>query len=472
MTLKLYNTLTRQIENFEPINPEEVKIYSCGPTVYGCAHIGNFRAFVFNDLLRRYLKYKGYKANHVVNITDIDDKTIKGAKSEGVSLSEFTEKYTNIFFTDLDILNVEKVEHYPRATDFIQQMVSFISGLEKKGLAYESDGSIYFKISAFSDYGKLSNIDAGEIKTGLRYDTDEYEKKDIRDFVLWKQSRSGEPHWEASFGKGRPGWHLECSVMAKEILGDTLDIHTGGVDLIFPHHENEIAQSESLNEKKFVNYWLHVEHLLVNNRKMSKSLGNLFTINDLIEKGYDGREIRYLLLSAHYRKKFNFTMDGLGGARQALKRLDSLTRRLNEIQDQKIPTPFSRNGKDIFVTNFIEAMDNDLNIPEALSHLFNWVHILNAELENNKTKEMTDFLNAKEVLATLREADSVLGFIFNANENSSQISEEKISDLIDKRRLAKISKDFKEADRIRDELLSLGIKIEDTPGGTRWYKDN
>ena len=320
--LKIYNTMSHQIEELVPggVRQESVDkyppvtIYCCGPTVYNYAHIGNFRTYVFNDLLRRYIKFKGFSVNHAMNITDVDDKTIAGSMKEKISLKEYTERYTEIFFNDLKTLNIEPVEHNPRATDSVDAMDDIINKLDEKGIVYEQDGSLYFSIAKFPSYGRLSKLDTREIKSGARYDADEYKKDDVRDFALWKSTAEGEPSWTIKKGTGRPGWHIECSAMIRKIFGGTIDIHTGGVDLVFPHHENEIAQSEAAYGEQFVRYWIHGEHLLVDGAKMSKSLGNFYTLNDLVEKGYAPRSIRYLLMSAHYRKQLNFSLDGLKAA--------------------------------------------------------------------------------------------------------------------------------------------------------------
>ena len=340
MTLAIYNTLSGTVDEILPGGmkmdaPSEyppVTIYSCGPTVYGHAHIGNFRTFVFNDLLRRYLKFRGFRVDHAMNITDVDDKTIAGALGEGVTLGEYTSRYTRIFLEDLGTLNIEPVEHMPKATESIDAMTDIIERLRKKSYVYEKDGSTYFSIARFDRYGRLSRLDRREIKSGLRYDTDEYEKDDVRDFVLWKAPKENEVSWDTPFGPGRPGWHIECSAMIRKIFGTTIDIHTGGVDLIFPHHENEIAQSEGAYDEPFVRHWIHVEHLLVNGSKMSKSKGNYYTLRDLLEMGYSPRSIRYLLVSAHYRKQFNFTLEGIAQADQALDRIDNLIVRLSDIR--------------------------------------------------------------------------------------------------------------------------------------------
>ncbi len=309
--LRFYNTLSNRKEPFVPLYPGKVLIYTCGPTVYDYAHIGNFRSYIFEDLLRRYLKFKGYQVTQVMNITDVDDKIIRASKAAGQDIGEFTKKYISAFFEDLDALGIERAEFYPRATEHIPEMVELIKKLQQKGFTYTTDGSIYFKLSSFPSYGKLSKIDLQGIKPGARMDLDEYEKEDVRDFVLWKGKKEGEPYWKTELGPGRPGWHIECSAMSMHYLGESFDIHAGGVDLIFPHHENEIAQSEAATSRQFVRYWLHCRHLIVEGEKMSKSKGNYYTLRDLLGKGYQPLAVRYLLLSAHYRRQLNFTKEGL-----------------------------------------------------------------------------------------------------------------------------------------------------------------
>ncbi|MDH5743873.1 MAG: cysteine--tRNA ligase, partial [Candidatus Aminicenantes bacterium] len=327
--IKLFNTLGGKIELFHPLQEGEIKLYTCGPTVYDYPHIGNHRAYMFEDLLKRFLVFMGYKVIHVMNITDIDDKTIKGANEKGVSLSDYTGKYIQAFFEDIETLNIVKADHYPRATENIQEMAEMVKGLLEKGYAYEKDGSFYFNISKFKDYGKLANVDLKELKTGIRIDSDEYEKERVHDFALWKARKEGEPFWETALGPGRPGWHIECSLMSAKYLGDTFDIHCGGVDNIFPHHENEIAQSEAYSGKKFVNYWLHCQHLIRDGEKMSKSKGNIITPKQLIEnQGADPMAIRLLLLSTHYRKMLNFTMEALNQAKSSLDRINEFVNQL------------------------------------------------------------------------------------------------------------------------------------------------
>ncbi|MDH7552743.1 MAG: cysteine--tRNA ligase [Spirochaetota bacterium] len=472
MALKIFNTLTRRLEPFIPGGvPKEniedyppVTIYSCGPTVYSYAHIGNFRTFVFNDFLRRYLKFRGFKVNHAMNITDVDDKTIAGALKEGITLREYTDKYTQIFFEDLRTLNIEPVEHYPRATESIDAMIDIIAHLDKKGLIYEKDGSIYFSIAKFHRYGRLSNVTSMDIKAGARYDADEYSKEDVRDFALWKAPKENEPYWDTPFGKGRPGWHIECSAMVRKIFGTTIDIHTGGVDLIFPHHENEIAQSEAAYDEPFVRYWIHVEHLLVEGSKMSKSLGNFYTLRDLLDKGYSPRAIRYLLLTAHYRKQLNFTFDGLNQAAQALLRIDNLLARLNDIKHDALPNQKVTYRCNAFITAFTETVDDDLNIAGGTGIFFDFIHDINTMIDSNSLSKS----DAMYVMDVLKKIDTVFGFIFFPEV--LHLNKEEIEALIEERNKARKEKNFAKADAIRDELLQKGIILQDTKEGTRWIR--
>jgi len=474
VALRLHNTLSGLSEELVPGGEKKEKIadyppvtiYSCGPTVYGYAHIGNFRTFIFNDLLRRYLKFRGFRVDHAMNITDVDDKTIAGAAREGVSLSEYTARYTDIFFQDLASLNIEPVEHNPRATESIDDMVDIISRLDKKGVVYEKDGSLYFSIAKFESYGRLSRLDTREVKSGLRYDTDEYAKDDARDFALWKAPKEGEPYWETPFGRGRPGWHIECSAMVRRIFGGTIDIHTGGVDLIFPHHENEIAQSEAAYGEPFVRRWVHVEHLLVEGAKMSKSLGNFYTLRDLLEKGHSPRAIRYLLVSAHYRKQLNFTFDGLVQAESALARMDNFLLRLGEAgegaaQGEKTGALISE-----FMERFTADMDDDLNISGALGRLFEFIHEVNALIDRGELSRA----QAENVLDALQRVDSVLGVIFFAPAGDADVDAERVERLIEERLESRKAKNFARADEIRAMLEAEGIVLEDTRDGTRWKR--
>lgn len=469
MTLKLFNTLTKKKEEFKPIKKGIVNMYSCGPTVYGFAHIGNFRNFVFVDVLKRYLKYKGYKLKHVMNITDIDDKTIRDSATEGLSLKDFTEKYTKAFFEDIKKLNIEKADIFPKATEHVNDMISFTKKLVDKDYGYEKSGSVYFSIAKFKDYGKLSKMDLSQVKVGVRVDADEYEKDHPGDFVLLKKSKSDEVKrgisYDTEWGKCRPGWHLECSVMSMKYLGDTFDIHTGGIDLVFPHHENEIAQSEAYSGKKFVDYWIHNEHLVVDGKKMSKSLGNFFTLRDLLDKGYDPKAIRYLLFSTYYRQKLNFTFEGLEAAKKAVDRLNNFVKKIRIFKtvlsgkyDSAIKKLIDKTKKE-----FIEKMDDNLNISEALGVIFDFVRKINEKM----TSDGIDKKNATGIYDFMSNINSVLGVIdFETKEDISQ----DIQKLIDEREEARKNKDWEKADHIRDDLKKKGIGLIDTKEGVRWKK--
>jgi cysteinyl-tRNA synthetase len=444
----------------------EVGIYTCGPTVYDFAHIGNFRAYVFEDVLRRYLKYRGYRVTQVMNITDVDDKTIKNAGERGVPLAEYTKKYEEAFFDDLKALNIEEAEHYPRATEHITEMVEMIKRLMDRDLAYVGeDDSIYFAISRFKDYGKLSGIEAAKgRKAGARVRQDEYGKEDPRDFALWKawDFADGDVYWLTDIGKGRPGWHIECSAMSMKYLGETFDIHAGGVDLVFPHHENEIAQSEGATGRIFVRYWLHNEHLLVEGRKMSKSFGNFYTLRDLLEKGHEPAAIRYLLLSSHYRQKLNFTFKRLRDAERTVARLRDFVARLQEVEG---PAPWDRElhkkTRDT-VKEFEERMDDDLDTPRALAAIFELVNKTNRAMEGGTASRE----NLHEIYDAFMKFDTVLGIL----EGKGKELPEELAALIKEREEARKRRDFETADRIREELKEKGIILEDTPEGTRWKR--
>ncbi|MBC8479033.1 MAG: cysteine--tRNA ligase, partial [FCB group bacterium] len=382
--IKFYNTLHRKNEVFKPLKEGEVTLYTCGPTVYDYAHIGNFRAYLFEDLLRRFLEFSGFKVTHVMNITDIDDKTIRRSIEEGKSLNAFTDVYIQAFFEDLDTLNIQRAHHYPRATEFVSQMIEMVNTLIEKGHAYKTeDGSVFFKISTFKDYGKLTNLKLEDLRTGSRVENDEYDKEEVRDFALWKGKKKGEGdvHWESPFGLGRPGWHIECSVMSTHYLGNHFDIHCGGVDNIFPHHENEIAQSCAATGEEFVNYWLHNEHLIVEGQKMSKSMNNFFTLRDLLDKKLTPEAIRYTLMSTHYRQKLNFTFADVSDSQKCINRLLELKRRLGLVE--------SGDGDDlkesceIVLQDFQKKLNDDLNISGALGVLFTWVNKIFSLLDKN-----------------------------------------------------------------------------------------
>lgn len=463
MSLKFKNTLGNVTEEFVPIEPGKVRLYTCGPTVYYYAHIGNYRAYMFEDLLRRYLKYKGYEVTQVMNITDIDDKTIRDSQKEGVTLKQFTQQYIDAFFEDLDALGIERAENYPAATDHIDEMVDMIQKLVAKGLAYEVDGNYYFKVSAFDGYGKLANLDLANLKAGARVASDEYEKESVSDFALWKawDPDDGDVFWDTPLGKGRPGWHLECSAMSMKYLGEQFDIHCGGVDNIFPHHVNEIAQSEGVTGKKFVNYWLHNEHLIVEGKKMSKSLGNFYFLRDILAKGYPGMAVRYLLISTHYRQQLNFTFDGLDAARSALTRYNDFFDRLEAYEGGES----NGNAKELIerlTSDFENALDDDLNASGALGVIFDFIRDSNRLMDQNGMS--TEERDA--ALEQIGRIDSVFGF--RAKAESAVDAE--VEDLIQQRNDARKNKDWALADKIRDDLLSMGIILEDAPGGVKWKR--
>ncbi len=462
--LRFRNTLTRRLEPFEPLVPGEVGLYTCGPTVYNYVHIGNLRTFLFEDVLRRTLKLFGYRVTQVMNLTDVDDKTIRGATEAGLSLREYTDRYIEAFFEDLDTLRIERAEHYPRATDYIPQMVELVKRLEARGHTYRSEGSIYYRISTFPEYGKLSGIRPEANLAGARVDADEYEKEDARDFVLWKAPKAGEPSWETELGPGRPGWHVECSAMSMALLGETFDIHTGGVDNIFPHHENEIAQSEGATGKPFVRYWLHAEHLVVEGEKMAKSKGNFFTLRDLLEKGNDPVAIRYLLLSVPYRQKLNFTFDGLHAAAQAVDRLANTLRRLENAPPASGDGSLAMEDVQSFRDAFRDALGDDLNTARALGELHTLLRKVNTALDGSGIAPPV-----RTALDTaLAEADSVLD-IAPAGPGTDTIDAAEIDRLVAERTEARKARDFARADAIRDELKARGIVLEDTPHGTIWH---
>jgi cysteinyl-tRNA synthetase len=465
--IRLFNTISRKKERFIPLENGKVKLYTCGPTVYDFAHIGNFRTYVFQDLLRRWLEYRGYKVTQVMNITDIDDKIIAGINREKVPLNEYTARYEKAFFEDLEALNIEKAEYYPRATEHIPDMVALIQKLMEKGYAYKGeDGSIYYDISRFKEYGKLSKIKTGQLKPGARVKADHYGKESPYDFALWKawDEADGEIFWETSLGKGRPGWHIECSAMAMKYLGETLDIHSGGVDLIFPHHENEIAQSEAVTGKPFARYWLHSEHLKVEGQRMAKSLGNFYTLRDLTAKGYSPLAVRFLLLSTHYRQQLNFTFQALKAAENAVERLLNFMERLNEA-DGAGTSGLLKNLMQKTQTMFEKYMEDDLNITEALAVLFNFVREVNKLMDENKVSRS----EAEEARQLMYKLDKVLGIIEKAEKlfKKEELPKE-LQELIQKREKARKAKDWKTADEIRERLRKMGIILEDTPLGVKW----
>ncbi len=461
--LKLYNTKVRRKEEFEPLHEGEVDIYSCGPTVYDVPHIGNLRTFVFADIVARYFKRRDLEVHNVMNITDVDDKTIRGSNEEGVSLREYTQKYTEYFMEDLDTLRIQPAWKYPRATEHIDQMLEVVEGLVEKGHAYEHEGSVYFDISSYPEYGKLSGVVPEEHHSRQfgRLDQDEYERDDVRDFVLWKASKEGEPGWDSPWGQGRPGWHIECTAMSIEYLGETIDIHLGGVDLVFPHHENEIAQSEAYTGQEFVRHWVHPEHLLVEGEKMSKSKGNFYTLRDLLDQGYDPIAVRHLLLTAHYRRQLNFTLEGLDQSQQALSRLHDFADRVAEIPDDAEGEDLSDEVASA-LEKFDAALDDDLNVPGAMAAVFELMREVNPKLAEGEVGAQ----GRDRVLEFFEDADSVLGLI----EHEKGTVDEEIDALIEERQAAREAGDYARSDEIRDELLAQGIVIEDTPQGPRWRR--
>jgi cysteinyl-tRNA synthetase len=463
VSLKVFNTLGRGLVDFEPREKGHVRMYTCGPTVYNVAHIGNLRTFLWEDVLRRHLRARHGRATQVMNLTDVDDKTIRGAAEAGLSLRDFTEKYAELFFRDIDRLGLQRADHYPRATDHIAGMQEITAKLLEKGHAYESEGSVYFRISTFPNYGKLSGIDLSQARRVERVADDEYEKEDLKDFVLWKAAKPGEPSWDSPWGKGRPGWHIECSAMSMKYFGPHFDIHTGAVDNIFPHHENEIAQSEAATGETFVDVWLHAEHLIVDGEKMAKSKGNFFTLEDVLAKRDDPVAVRYLLLSVPYRKKLNFTWDALTGAAAAVERIRQAVARLDEVATSEKTGSFPASDRAArFDSEFAAALDDDLNTAEALGVLFTYLRELNAALGEGSI----DAAGARASAAAIRGADGVLGILPAAGDTVSAEVEAAIA----ARNVARARRDFAESDRIRDELAAKGIVLEDSPQGTRWKR--
>ncbi|MGI8884874.1 MAG: cysteine--tRNA ligase [Pyrinomonadaceae bacterium] len=464
--LKFHNTLTNKLEEFHPLNGNEVRLYICGPTVWNFAHIGNFRTFTFGDILRRYLKFKGYNLTHVMNLTDVDDRIINEAAKQNISIDEMTAPFITAFWEDLDSLNCERPEIAPRATEHIAEMISIIETLLENGHAYESDGSIYYRISAFPKYGKLSKIKfEGNIVGGSeRVDTDKYEKEDARDFALWKLVETEDSaSWDASFGRGRPGWHIECSAMAMKYLGETFDIHAGGIDLQFPHHENEIAQSEGATGKLFAKTWLHGEFLKIDNEKMSKSLGNDFTLRDIIGRGFKPLAIRYLLFSVPYDKQLNFTFENLKGAETTIERLQDFKKRLQEaVLTDGINTDLQGKIRG-FLDDFETAMDDNLNTSVALAALHNLVRETNTALAHETV--LTE--DRSFILHTIDKFDSVFGIFGEVKE---EMLDAEIEQLIEERQEARRSRNFARSDEIRDLLNEKGIVLEDTKDGVRWKR--
>jgi cysteinyl-tRNA synthetase len=462
MAMRLHNTMSGQEEEFKPIEAGHVRMYTCGPTVHDYAHIGNFRTFLFEDLLRRVLLQQGYKVTQVMNLTDVEDRIIKKAAEHGQTIDEFTEKYIEAFFEDLDTLRIERAEHYPRATEHIFEMVSLIDLLNEKGHTYVTDGSTYFRIATFPRYGELAHLDHAGLKAGARVDVDDYGKDDPRDFVLWKARKPGEQSWETPLGIGRPGWHIECSAMSMKYLGESFDIHTGGVDNIFPHHENEIAQSEAATGKPFVRYWLHAQHLQdAVGEKMSKRLKNFTTLRDLVAEGYQPRAIRYALLTgAHYRSPLAFSPELLKAADSAIKRLDEFAVRLGPITPHPDPPP--QGGRETEVMKrWDDALRDDLNLPSAVGHLFEFIKTFNTRLESGKATPE----ERAGAMAMLQHANLILDLI-----KFPGLVDAEVERLIAERQAARDRRNFARADEIRQQLLRMGIQLDDTKDGTRWKR--
>jgi cysteinyl-tRNA synthetase len=473
----LHNTLSGRKEPFTPLHPGEVRMYTCGPTVYDFAHIGNFRTFVFQDILRRFLRSHGFRMNQVMNLTDVDDRIIQNAAAAGVHIRDYTGKYIQAFLEDTAALNLEPPEHLVRATDHIDDMVKLIQRLTEKGMTYVSDDSIYFRISKFPNYGKLSKLDVSGIQSGARVEVDRYEKADARDFALWKGTKPGEDFWDTPLGRGRPGWHIECSAMAMKYLGDTLDIHTGGVDLAFPHHENEIAQSEGATGKQFVRFWLHAQHLMVEGEKMSKSLGNFYTLRDLFAKGYKPSTIRFLLASVPYGSQFNFTMDGLKQAASSVERLRNFIVRL---KTEKFSPGNSNSIQELVnaaIEEFQNGLEDDLNTARALASVFDLVRDVNTAIDRGQFHQG----DAPPALAAMEKFDAIFALLTDDDEEKlrrlgflkagPELSNQEIESLIGEREAERRKRNFQRSDEIRQQLAGHGIILEDVrDGSVRWKK--
>jgi len=463
--LRLRNTLTRKVEEFRPLEDKTVRMYACGPTVYGNIHVGNFRTFVAVDVLRRYLKYLGYDVQYVMNITDVDDKIIRGLKQSGKTLEEYTGLYVDQFLEDLKRMNIEMPDVLPRATAHIAEMAELMKRLDEQGHTYKSDGSLYYRIESFPEYGKLSGSKLEGNQAGARVDVDEYDKADARDFVLWKATKeAGEPSWPSPYGPGRPGWHLECSAMSMKYLGESFDIHCGGVDLIFPHHENEIAQSEGATGKPFVKTWFHVEFLQVEGEKMSRSKGNFYTLRDLVEKGYSPQAIRFLLLSVPYGTQLNLKFDELHARQSSLQRLQNFKARVAEFRARAGSHSRAQEAITSARSAFETGLNNDLNTSAALAAVFDLVRDINIAMDSGEFAEE----DKQATLRFLESADSVLGVLGLMTSEISPELQARVDELIKDRHAARRDRDFKRADQIRDELAAMGVVLEDTPQGTRW----
>ena len=459
MSFRVHNTLTRRPEEFAPLEAGHARLYTCGPTVYNFAHIGNFRAYVFEDLLRRWLKFKGFRVTQVMNLTDVDDKTIRDSRQAGLPLAEFTAQYKQAFFEDVRALNSEAAEHYPAATDHIPEMIALIRTLEEKGYAYRAaDGSVYFSIDKWPSYGKLAHLDREGMRSGVRISSDEYDKENVADFALWKawDEKDGDVAWDSPWGRGRPGWHIECSAMSMKYLGPSFDIHTGGVDNVFPHHEDEIAQSEAANGQPFATYWLHCAHLMVDGQKMSKSRGNFHTLRDVLARGYCGREVRYELLATHYRAPLNFTFGSLDAARTALRRVDEFAARLSETAGAEKPGRLPAWAQ-AEAARFEAAMDDDLNVSAALAAVFDCIREGNAALD----ARTLDADGAGAVRELFRRWDGALGVL----EKPVEAVPAAVQALLERRQAARAAKEWAQSDALRAEVAALGWLVKDTPKG-------
>ena len=461
MKKKVYNSLTHNVEDLVPLADNTIRLYTCGPTVYNFAHIGNFRAYMFEDILRRTIQFNSMKIRQVMNLTDVDDKTIRGANAAGVELTQYTKTYKDAFFADLKKLNIQSAEVYPAATDQIPEMIDLVSKLIEKGVAYKSeDGSVYFSVTKFPPYGQLAHIDFDNQRTGARCASDEYDKENVGDFALWKawEESDGPVAWDSPWGKGRPGWHIECSAMAMKYLGETFDLHTGGIDNLFPHHENEIAQAQAATGKQFVKTWMHCAHLRVNGEKMSKSLGNFFTLRDLLEKGYTGREIRYVLVNAHYRQGLNFAFTALEDARKSLERIDTCVDQLEAKASGSTPDAQVPEFAVKALEDFTAAVNDDLNTPKAFAAVFELVRASNAAIATLSPSEAVAIINV------FRRMDEVLGVIFFEKKEKEEVPEEILA-ILNERAAARAAKNWAESDRLRDELAAKGWIVKDSRDG-------
>ena len=469
MQLNFFNTATKRLEEFKPIHPGEARLYTCGPTVYNFAHIGNFRAYTFEDVLHRALAYAGYKVTQVMNLTDVDDKTIRGCKAAGIPLKDYTRPYIEAFFEDIKSLGITPAAKYPAATEHIPEMLALIQRLFDNGLAYKSeDGSVYFPVAKFPEYGHPAHIDLSGMQGGARVAQDEYDKVAVGDFALWKaySADDGDVVWDSPWGRGRPGWHIECSAMSMKYLGETFDLHTGGIDNLFPHHANETAQAEGATGKPFVNLWMHCAHLRLNGEKMSKSLGNFYTLRDLFKMGWSGREIRYVLVNAHYRQVLNFTFDALAAARTALARVDAFTERLDALAGASTPANALPDWAQRAQADFETALADDLNMPNAFAALFGIVREGNSAID----AKSLDSAGAAAVIALLKKLDAVFSLVYFGRKAAEDAIPADIQAMLDERAAARKAKAWAESDRLRDALKAMGWEVKDTPQGQKTRK--